>query len=1183
MFKTFIHSLKVITLTTCLAAFGLVAAGEEPTNPSAMPVELIGYRTSEGVVCNTALTLRLAIEDLMATFGDRYPGGREFLERLEKMGGTNAPPAELASLSAEALLANPLMDFDKLLLIRRSPGQLALPQNWQGNCALPRGDIGNEIAVLSPVRPNGALTTLHKPDGGRFVGDMDLHFNGDRLLFSMPDNKERFQVWEIKTDGTALRQITKSEPDVDNYDACYLPSGQIIYDSTVIMQGVPCVGGGNTVANLFLTDADGSTRRRLCFDQDHDWCPAVLPDGRVMYTRWEYSDSPHYFSRLLFKMNPDGTGQSELYGTNSYWPNSTFYARPIPGSESKVVAIVSGHHGVPRMGELVILDTARGERESDGVVQRIPGRGRPVQARIEDGLVEGSDPKFLHPFPLSEKYFLVSASIQNQWGVYLVDAFDNIAPIHTVAGAALLEPVPLRGVQRPPVIPDRMDSRRKDADVYITDVYAGEGMRGVPRGTVKVLRVYSFGYAAPGMGGHNEIGLDGPWDARRILGTVPVREDGSAAFVVPANTPLAVQPLDAEGKAVQLMRSWFTAMPGERVSCVGCHERRPTSPPSRAASAFTRPPTPIKPWYGPARGFSFAREVQPVLDKNCISCHDGTTQRPDLRASGGGFSASYQNLHPFVFRPGPESDYHILNPMEYHADNSELVQLLNQGHHGVRLDPQSWDRLITWIDFNVPYFGSWREKFGPRAILKRRQELDAANAGLETDFETLPQLEVQLGDAPPAVPVAVAQPPVTCPGWPFTAGVVPSQTLDLGDGAKLEMALIPAGEFVMGNARVKVERPFWMAKLEVSNQLYAMFDPEHDSRYFNPMGKDQGNRGVPMNEPQQPVVRVSWKRAMDFCSWLSGKTGRRFTLPSETQWEWACRAGHAEPFWFGPMGADYGKFANLADVNLGRFGGNQAPPDWRPADKGVDDGALVTAPVNWDRYQPNPWGLYNMHGNAAEWTSTPADTAGKRIVRGGSFYDRAYRATASSRLAYPEWAGVHTVGFRMICEEQPGTGIALANPSFEKFDVLNEYDGTVGKNPLGATWMFGKEKGQEAGANLLTGPIAAPPAPDGSKYGVFLRGAGSSISQPIHFGGGDYEIRFNAVKRTSYTPAGVPLTVTVDGVAVPTADASRICEGWGSYMSPVFPVRAGTHTLAFTIGAGDGMDLTDNVVIHYSK
>ncbi|MEI7900894.1 MAG: SUMF1/EgtB/PvdO family nonheme iron enzyme [bacterium] len=1019
--------LRTCFLAAGLVACGVAAGGAETPKPPAVPAALMGFKTSEGVVCNTAQTLRLAIEDLLATFGGRYPRGKEFLERLEKMGGTNAPPADVAALSSEALLANPLLDFDKLLLIRRNPANLALPQNWQGNCALPRGDIGNEIDTLSPVRPDGTLTTFHKPAGGRFVGDMDLHFDADRLLFSMPDEKGRFQIWEIKDDGTGLRQITKSGPDVDNYDACYLHSRKIVYDSTAIMQGVPCVGGGNTVANLFLTDADGSMRRRLCFDQDHDWCPTVLSDGRVMYARWEYSDTPHYFTRLLFKMNPDGTGQSELSGSNSCWPNSTFFARPVPGSSSKVVAIISGHHGVPRMGELILFDTTLGQRENQGVVQRIPGRGKPVQARIGDGIADGANPKFLHPFPLSEKYFLVSANIQNQWGIYLVDAFDNIVPIHTVNGAALLEPVPLRRVACPPVIPDRIDMTRKDADVYITDVYAGEGMRGVPRGTVKSLRVYSFGFAAPGMGGHNEIGLDGPWDARRILGTVPVREDGSAAFVVPANTPVAVQPLDAEGKAVQLMRSWFTAMPGERVSCVGCHERQPNSPTAKQGSAFTQPPTPIRPWYGPARGFSFAHEVQPVLDKYCIRCHDGAAKIPDFRASSGGFSTAYQNLHRFVYRPGPESDYHILNPMEYHADNSELVQMLQQGHHNVRLDAQSWDRLITWIDFNVPYFGSWLEKVGPRPVLKRRQELDVLCAGLETDFETIPTLDVKLPDAPPSAPALAAAPStqaVTCPGWPFQATAVSNQTVDLGNDVKLKMSLIPAGEFVTGNARAKVEQPFWMAAFEVSNKLYAQFDPQHDSRYFNPMGKDQGSRGVPMNGEQEPVVRVSWQRATEFCAWLSAKTGRRFTLPTEAQWEWACRAGHAEPFWFGPLGTDYGKYANLADANLGRHSGGQAPPEWRPADKNVNDGALAT--TNVQRYEPNPWGLYNMHGNAAEWTRTPADTAGKRIVKGGSFYDRAIRATASFRLAYPEWAGVHTVGFRVICDAQPGAAAGAA-------------------------------------------------------------------------------------------------------------------------------------------------------------
>lgn len=1000
----------IAVLVLCCAATAIAA----PSAPPAVPAAMMGFRSSEDVVCNTASTLRLAIEDLIATFGKRYPRGSAFLERLAKM-GSNAPPAELAALASEALLANPLMDFEKLLLVRRNPRQLCLPQNWQGNCALPRGSVSNEIAVLSPVRPDGVLTNFFKPANGQFVGDIDLHFDAGKLLFSMPNDRQRFQVWEIKTDGTGLRQITKSEPDIDNYDACYLPNGKIIYDSTGIMQGVPCVGGGNTVANLYLTDADGSTRRRLCFDQDHDWCPTVMPDGRIMYTRWEYSDVPHYFSRLLFKMNPDGTAQSELTGSNSCWPNSTFYARPIPGSPGKVVAIISGHHGVARMGEMIVFDTAKGQRENEGVVQRIPGRGRPVPPTIGDCIVDGASPKFLHPFPLSEKYFIVSASIDNLWGIYLVDVFDNIIPIYTLAGSALLEPVPLHRVQTPPVIPERINLARKDADVYIADVYTGEGMRGVPRGTVKSMRVYSFGFAAPGMGGHNEVGLDGPWDTRRILGTVPVREDGSVAFVAPANTPLAVQPLDAEGKAVQLMRSWFTAMPGERVSCAGCHERQSSSPAVKRASAFALEPTPIKPWYGQPRGFSFAHEVQPVLNKYCINCHNGDANLPDFRGrNGGSFSIAYKSLNPFVYRPGPESDYHILNPMEYHADVSELVQILKQGHHDVRLDAQSWDRLITWIDFNVPYFGSWLEKVGPRPILKRRQELDAVDAGLTNDFETIPDIEVELGDAPPSPAAMAAAAQVNCPGWPFTATAVTNMVMDLGEGLKLEMSLIPAGEFVMDNTRTNVEKSFWMAKFEVNNQLFALFDPKHDSRYFNRMGKDQGDRGVPMNGPQEPVVRVSWLQAVEFCSWLSKKTGRRITLPTEIQWEWACRAGSAEPFWFGPIGTDFHTFANLADATLGTFSGGQAPPNWRPADTNVNDGALATTQV--DRYQPNPWGLHNMHGNAAEWTSTPGDATGKRIVRGGSFYDRAYRATSSFKIAYPEWAGVHTVGFRVVCE-----------------------------------------------------------------------------------------------------------------------------------------------------------------------
>ncbi|MCX7009389.1 MAG: hypothetical protein NTY53_19455, partial [Kiritimatiellaeota bacterium] len=513
-----------------------------------------------------------------------------------------------------------LMNFDRLLLIKRSADQLGLPQNWQGNCSLPRRGFNNEIATLSPVRPEGKLTTFYKPQQPVFVGDLCLHFDADKLLFSSIGSHDRWHVFEIKADGTGLRQVTPPDAtDYDNYNGCYLPNGKIIFGSTAGFQGVPCVGGGDAVANLYLLDTDGRTVRRLTFDQDHDWYPTVMNNGRILYTRWEYSDAPHYFTRLLFQMNPDGTDQREFAFSNSYWPNSTFYARPIPGSPTKIVAIVSGHHGVPRMGELLVFDAAQGRHETEAVVQRIPGHGQPVPPLISDGLVEGSWPKFLHPYPLSDKYFLVSCkpNAQANWGIYLVDVFDNLLLLAEQPGYALLEPVPFRATPRPPVVPDKVNLSATNATMFIADVYAGPGLAGVPRGTVKNLRLYSPHYAYWGMGGHINIGIDGPWDARRLLGTVPVEADGSARFLVPANTPIALQPLDAQGRALQVMRSWCTAMPGEHLSCVGCHEQMNVTAPPKTALAALKPPTEIVPWYGPERPFGFAREVQPVLDKYC--------------------------------------------------------------------------------------------------------------------------------------------------------------------------------------------------------------------------------------------------------------------------------------------------------------------------------------------------------------------------------------------------------------------------------------------------------------------------------------------------------------------------------------------------------------------------------------
>ena len=1085
--------------------------------------------------CGDVTSLRLAIGDLLETHAGRYPRGRDYLARLEAIehrarqegdaagaGASQAAAAEsLATLAREALLANPLLDFQQLLVVKRRPlkngrpvsadaaagWDLGLPRSSAGNSALPPGIYDNEIALLPAPGSAARPVVAYRPQAPEFVGDVDLHFDAQRLLFSMRDPRGRWQVFEIGIRGDGLRQITRSEPpDVDSYDACYLPDGRIIFCGSACFQGVPC--NFSNVEVLYRMDADGSHVRQLGFEQDHDFNPVVMESGRVFYLRWEYADLPHAHSRRIFTMNPDGTAQTVLYGSNSYWPNGIFGARPIPGQPERFIGIVAGHHGSHREGELVLYDAGRGRQEAAGAVQRIPGRGCKVESLVRDQLTAASWPKFAHPFPLSDKYFLVACKLDASapWDIYLADVFDNLLRLHHADGYALLEPIPVRARSRPPVLPDRTDPARTYAVVQLADIYRGPGLAGVPRGTVRRLRLFTYHFAYQGMGGLlGTVGLDGPWDIKRVLGTVPVEPDGSALFRIPANTPVSLQPLDAEGKAVQLMRSWLVGMPGETVACVGCHEEHQTEVPHNLATlALRKPPAEITPWYGPPRNFSFAREVQPVVDRYCVGCHaGGAAPAPDLRGSvltgdyeshiaGNGhryggrfFSAGYFELSRFVRRPGIESDMHLLRPAEYHADTTELLRMLRKGHHGVRLDPESWDRLITWIDLNAPFHGTWTEMgWNPGRQRERRRALRQLYAGVDEDPEALaeirpPQVSPLTAPDAPESPSAA----IVCPDWPLsateaerrqaTAAPVTRRSVDLGAGVTLDLVLIPRGEFVMGDprgdaderalARVKIEQPFWLGVCEVTNRQFACFDPSHDSRFESKNGYQFGVTGFELNRPDQPVVRVSWRQAMGFCEWLSRRTGLQITLPTEAQWEYACRAGSATPFWFGDRDADFSPFANVADVKLQQFATDPYTvygplpkytkfDDWIPRDTRFNDGGLVTVEVG--SYRPNPWGLRDMHGNAAEWTRTayrpyPYDAGdgredrrpgrsqselplgrestqssstspvndvgdGLKVVRGGSWRDRPQHCRSASRWRYPAWQRVYNVGFRVV-------------------------------------------------------------------------------------------------------------------------------------------------------------------------
>ncbi len=1073
------------------------------------------------------MALQLAIEDLIATYGKKYPKGAEYLRELADLEKTLATdPANgtarsrFRELAREAMLANPLLDFDKVLVLKRTtsaPAREAMggalgvgDLNAHTSDTIPRhGQFRDELAVLSDLRGEPVFKTVYAPTNHETLIDPTLHFDADRLLFARNGAAEKnWRLWEMRLDGTERQQRSPDDgEDIGHFDPCYLPDGRIIFASTASYQGLPCEFGSKAMTCLYLLDPRTRQARQLTFEQDSDWCPTLLPNGRVLYLRWEYTDQSHANSRILFHMNPDGTDQREFRGSGSWFPGSFFHAKAIPGETHQVIGIASGHHGTPRSGRLLILDPSRGRREAEGIVQEIPGRGRRVEPIVRDRLVDGVWPQFLMPAPLNAKYHLVSAKLapDSLWGIYLVDVFDNITLVKEVEGAALLWPAPVQKRDRPPSIQDRVKPDTNECTVFVTDVHEGPGLQGIPRGAVKKLRVIEYYFSKRGMGGlYGTLGADGPWDIKRILGTVPVEADGSVHFNMPANTPVSVQPLDEQGQALQLERSWFVGMPGERVSCIGCHESQDAAAVGKVTTAMRRAPSDIEEWFGAARGFSFVREVQPVLDRHCASCHDGSTTgaAPSLKggemledwktqlsghwAGGGKFTTAYWELQRFVRRPGIEGDRRMFTPMDYHFGATELGQLLRKGHHGVVLDAESHERLTAWVDLNAPFHGTWGEipqLAGGYGSLHCAQLSNATARATELrkryvpmgpfpDYEAIPAPTKY--DTSPVKPETIANtesPMPRCDGWPLkpaqaarlqqsAAASGTARRVNLGDGVTMELVLVPGGRFVMGATNghrdempwsaVEV-KPFWMARFETSNRQFQQFNSGHESRTEDRNGYQFGAVGYDQDQPEQPAVRVSWEEAMAYCRWLSRETRSHFTLPTEAQWEWACRAGSASEFSFGNLAADYSLHANLGDQRLRDFAADtsldhysaQRPmvnpnrfDDWLPRDDRFDDGGFVTEPVG--RYKPNAWGLHDLHGNAAEWTlsayrpypyraddgrnaveKAPPDT--ERVVRGGSWRDRPSRATASYRLPYRQFQRVHNVGFRVVCEGEAPT------------------------------------------------------------------------------------------------------------------------------------------------------------------
>lgn len=714
------------------------------------------FRTESQNGLNEAMTrlekvnfpaLRRTVLDLTRTFGGEYPKGREYLKRLdgyekrlprirEALSQGNAAGIrevdEIIAFQRKALLANPLVSSRPILFVVRQQYKKDHHNSatmFQTDEVNTKSFSGGGAMKTIDLRNHGKVKTIIEVPNG-IARDPEVHFTGKKIIFSMrKDVNDDYHIYEINADGAGLKQLTFGEGLTD-IDPLYMPDDTIIFSST--REPKYCMCAQHIMANLFRMDPDGANIHQIGKSTLHEAHPSLMPDGRIIYDRWEYVDRNFGDAQGLWTVYPDGTNHAVYYGNNTLAPGGAIDPHIIPGTE-QVVCIFSSCHDRP-WGALTVLDRRLGIDGSAAVVHIWPadaidlvggiGGTKPIpldyKGKYAFDNLRPIRPKYEDPFPLNDKYFLCSRMTGDgeQMGIYLVDVFGNEILLHTEEPGCY-DPMPLSPRPRPPLVPSRRDFENKQGHLYVVDVYQGTHMKGVKHGQVKYLRVVESpekrfwtytkwdgqGAHCPGMNWHS-------FENKRILGTVPVEEDGSAYFEVASDRFIYFQLLDANGMMIQSMRSGTIVQSGEVTGCLGCHENRRIAPPPKKAElpmAIQRPPSKLNGWYGPPRQFSYMAEVQPVFDKHCAGCHDyekDAGKKLNLaRDRTPFFNASYTDLwlkkYIKAIGAGPAQ---IQQPYSWGSHASTVVEVIRNGHMDIKLDKESFDRLVTWIDINGPYY-----------------------------------------------------------------------------------------------------------------------------------------------------------------------------------------------------------------------------------------------------------------------------------------------------------------------------------------------------------------------------------------------------------------------------------------------------------------------------------------------
>ncbi len=648
------------------------------------------------------------------------------------------------------MLKGPMADVEEIVVAERARG---LDGHWYANFAYPL--FFPHVSVASPG--GGRLVIFNVRTGERrglledlkgAVRDPFVSYDAQKILFSYrPGESPHYKLYEIGVDGQGLRQLTFGE-SVDDIEPCYLPDGDIMFVSSRCYRWVPC--WYTQVGVMYRCDPDGRNIRQMSFGVEHENTPWMLPDGRVLYTRWEYVDRHTNRFHHLWTVNPDGTGQMVYYG-NEGGSHVMIDAKPIPDSE-KVVCIFSPYHGRnEHRGDVIVLDVSGGPSDvrppaEPGKPHLNPGAERLVNKFKE----EGTWRQWRDPYPFSENSFMVAGNM----GIVVMDGEGNWETIYafpdeelsSVDGhgnmmhykAMVHEPRPIIKRPKEPLMPDRTVEGATEGTMVLQDIMISRNLDGVEAGTIKSLMILEelprpvspiWSYGELGYFGNyrrSDIGINGSLLLRRVLGTVPVEDDGSAHFNVPANRALFFVALDKDGNSVKRMQSFVSVMPGEKVSCIGCHEDRAKAPPkpTRYLKATGREPSEIASINGlPDSGIiDFPRDIQPILNKHCVKCHDG-----EKRMGGIDLSATRTPRMNMAYSTLVMHEQTGITGLDYaRVDNgntpprsmgtaiSPLIRKLEENHGDVELSEKEMNLMRGWVDSSARFAGVYAKLAFPQ-------------------------------------------------------------------------------------------------------------------------------------------------------------------------------------------------------------------------------------------------------------------------------------------------------------------------------------------------------------------------------------------------------------------------------------------------------------------------------------